>query len=371
MCYKLEELQEIIDGNYKGDRDKALEHIKVCPKCKEKFQKLKQQEKLIESILQIDMKVPRPRGINTYTVDFEKKNKGRIFNMSKKARKWSMVAAGLVLCGGLALNTPIRTKAEDFLKIFRMQKMTSISINRQDISEIGRIFSNGTGSKNISDIIKIDVASNEKNISIEKPYKEEEIKEKLSLDKVVKAPEGFSYDYVSKNPKTDVTLKLNVDKVNDLLGYLGENTKLPKSLDKNPFNIHFNESIAYNFSKISKDNDKDKEYIQLIKTNTPTIEVPKNVDEKEVIKSLFSMNILPDNLKNQFMQINDLTSTIPIPYSAETQTKEEVNIKGEKAIVIKNKNSKYMTAYLQKNDNLYIVSSNCSSKEILEFMEEF
>lgn len=370
MCYKLEELQEIIDGNYKGDRDKALEHIKICPKCREKFQKLKQQEKLIESILQIDMKVPHPRCINTYTVDFQKKNKGRIFAMSKKARKWSMVAAGLVLCGGLVLNKPMRTKAEDFLKIFRMQKMTSISINRQDISEIGRIFSNGTGSKNISDIIKIDVASKEKNISIEKPYKEEEIKQKLSLDKVVKAPKGFSYDCVSKNPKIDATLELNVDKVNDLLTYLGENTKLPKSLDKNPFNIHLKDSIAYDFSKTSKGVDDEKEYIQLIKTSTPTIEVPKNVDEKEIIKSLFSMNILPDNLKNQFIQINDLTSTIPIPYIEETQTKEEVNIKGEKAIVIKNKKDRYMTVYLQEDNNLYIVSSNCSSKEVLEFMEE-
>jgi predicted anti-sigma-YlaC factor YlaD len=46
MCYELEELQQIIDNTYEGDLDEVLAHIKACPKCREKFQKLKQQDKL-------------------------------------------------------------------------------------------------------------------------------------------------------------------------------------------------------------------------------------------------------------------------------------------------------------------------------------
>lgn len=370
MCYKLEELQQIMDGTYEGDINEALLHIKDCSECREKFHRLKQQDKLIESVLQKNMVVPPRRPINICTVDFKKKNKRRIFNMNKKARKWSAVAAGVVLCGGLLLVEPVRTKAEELLKIFRMQKITSISISQQDTAEIDKIFSEGTGSMNIEDIINIDVNSEEEAVSIENPKVESDIKEKLSIEKVFKAPEGFNYEYVAKQPKTDVTLKLDVAKANDLLYYLGERTQLPESLDQKPFTIHFDETVAYNFLKESKTEGEERKYINVAQMNTPTVEMPKDVDEKQLIKSLFSMSILPQNLKEQFMQINDLTSTIPVPYSEDYQTKEDITVNGNKAILIKNKNTDYSSVYFQDKENLYVITGNCTGDEIVSFIEE-
>ncbi|MCY6483053.1 hypothetical protein OW763_01630 [Clostridium aestuarii] len=370
MCYELEVLQQIIDNTYDGDVDEVLSHIKNCSECRKKFHKLKQQDKFIESVLQMDMEIPPRRPINVCTVDFKKKNKRRIFDMSKKARKWSAAAAAVVLCGGLVLVEPVRTKAEDLLKIFRMQKITSISISQEDIKGIDKLFSEGNGTKDIKDIIKVDVSSNGKEVSAEGPEGEADIKEKLSIENVIKAPEGFKYEYVAKQPRTDVTIKLNIDKANDLLNYLGEKTKLPKELDQKPFTIHFNEAVAYNFSQKTENKNKERKYINVMKMNSPTVQTPKDVDEKQLIKSLFSMSILPQNLKDQFMQIDDLTATIPVPYSPEYQTKEDITVNGEKAILIKNNNGDYSTVYFKDKDDLYVINSNCATDELVSFIEE-
>lgn len=370
MCYELEELQQIIDNNYEGEVNEVLAHIKACPECREKFQKLKQQDKLIESVFEMEMVIPPRRPINVCTVDFKEKNKRRIFNMSKKTKKWSAVAAGIALCGGLLFVEPVRTKAGELLKIFRMQKITSIAISQEDLSEIDKIFRDGSGSKNIENIMKIDVESKGKESFVEAPKGEADIKGKLAIDKVIKAPKGFVYEHVGKAPKADVTIKLDIDKTNDLLNYLGEKTKLPKALDQKPFVIHFNEVVSYNFTQKTGNKDKERKYISVMEMNTPTVEIPNDVDEKQLIKSLFSMSFLPENLKNQFMKIDDLTSTIPVPYDVEYQTKEDITVNGQKAIVIKNKNSNYVNVYLQDKEKLYIVNGNCTSDEMVSFIEE-
>ena len=39
MCYEIEILQQIIDNAYEGDVQEVLAHIKICPLCRENFDK--------------------------------------------------------------------------------------------------------------------------------------------------------------------------------------------------------------------------------------------------------------------------------------------------------------------------------------------
>lgn len=368
MCYKLEELQRIIDNSYDGDIDEALAHIKKCPKCRENFQRLKQQDKFMESIMQFDMKIPEPRSTNIYKVDFNKDNKRRIFNMSKVAKKWSAVAAGLVLCGGLLFNDPIRAKASDLLKSFRVNKVVGISLTQSDISEISQMFSKGNGTKDIEDMFKMDVKTDEKRKEIQNPKNEDEIKNALGLkENSIKIPEGFVCGHASKEGKTNVSLTFNVDKMNDVLAYLGEEARLPKSLHNKAFTMDLSEAESYSLTK--KDDGNKGIYINKVKA--PEIQIPKDVDEKELIKVMFSMKILPEDLKKQFAAIDDLTSIVPIMYNEEHQTKEEININGKSGVVIKDKNSNYMNICFKDNENLYTIdSSDFTLDEILNVIKE-
>ncbi|SHJ92458.1 anti-sigma factor [Tepidibacter formicigenes] len=374
MCYDIEILQKIIDNAYEGDINEVLSHIKTCPSCKNAFEKLKHEDNFIENVLNEGIKIPPRRPINIYTVDFKEKqnNKRRIFNMSKKARRWSAIAAGIVICGGLLFAEPVRAKAEELLKMFRMQEITTVSISESDISEIDKLFREGNGYKDIPNIGSIDVSSQGKEIRIENPKGADEIKEKMNIDRIVKVPKGFVYDYASKEPKADVTIKLDIDKTNDLLKYLGEEISLPKLLDKKPFIIHFNDIVSYEIVKETKNEDEIRKYINVTQMDAPTVEIPKDVDEKKLIKTLFSMKFLPENLKKQFMSIDNLTSTLPVPYSTEYQTKEDITVNGQNAILIKDKDSKYpyLSIYFKDKDKVYVVNSNCSVEEILPLIEE-
>lgn len=364
MCYKKDVLQEIIDNAYEGNINEALSHINTCPDCKENLERLKREDKCIEDALNTSIIMPSPVCINEFSKN--KEDIRKVFNMNKKYKRWGAAAAAVVICGGLLFVDPVRAMASDLLKIFRLQEIKSISISESDFRELDRLFSEGNGSKDIKDMIKVDVSSKEKEIRIENPASSDEIKKTLGIDEVIKLPEGFEYRYATKNPKLDVTMEVDINKTNDFLTYLGEETKLPKELDKNPFIIHLSDSVSYTMNdKSNEDN-----YINISKMGTPTVEIPSDVNENDVIKTLFSMKFLPENLRTQFMEIDNLTSTIPVPYNPETQEKEDIKINGEKGILIKDKKYEYLSIYFKQGDNMYVINTNYSKDKIIPLIEE-
>ncbi|MCT4618387.1 MAG: DUF4367 domain-containing protein [Marinisporobacter sp.] len=365
MCYEIEVFQQIIDGTYEGDIDEVFSHIETCPYCKERFDTLKKEEKLVEGIFNKGLVMPSCRPIHVVN-----KNKRRTFKMNQLAKRWTAVAAVALICTSLLFVDPIRAKAQDLLKIFRIQEMKTVSISESDIREIDEIFRKGNGSKEIENFIKVDVSSGGKEINIDNPSAEK-IKDKMSNAKVMNLKEGFKYEYASIYPKQEITMKLNIDKANDFLNYLGETTTLPKTLDNRPFSIRSENVISYSLKSENKTKDKERKFIWVTQMKAPTIEIPSDVDEKQLIKSLFSMNFLPNNIKEQFLDMEDIPSTIPIVYNPETQTKEEVNIRGEKGIIIKNKDSRaYYNIYFKQGDMVYSIGSNFDVDEVLSMVEE-
>ncbi|MBF8982757.1 hypothetical protein IZY60_04300 [Lutibacter sp. B2] len=368
MCYKIEILQQVIDHTYTGDVDEVMSHINTCSICRDAFEKLKNQEMLVENALKAGIVIPTRSPIHS----INNTNKGRNFKMNKLARRWTAAAAVVAIGTGLLFVDPVIAKAQDLLKIFRMNEMTTVSISESDIREIDEVFRKGNGSKEIENFVKIDVSSQGKEINIAGLESGNEIKEKMPSAKVIKVKDDFKYGYASIYPKQDITLKLDVNKANAFLNYLGEDTKIPQALNNKPFTIHSEDVINYSIEKKSANKDEIRKYINVTQMKVPSIEMQSDIDEKELIKLLFSMDFLPNNLKKQFMSIDHITSTIPIPYNSDTQIKEEITIRGKKAIVVKEKDSEYdyLNLFFKEGDKLYSISSNCNIDEILPFIEE-
>ncbi|QZY55177.1 anti-sigma factor family protein [Crassaminicella profunda] len=365
MCYEIEVFQQIIDNTYEGRIDEVFSHIETCPHCKETFERLKKQEELVGNVLNKGLMIPQRRPIHVVN-----KNQRRIFKMNQLAKKWTAVAAVALICTSLLFVDPIRAKAQDLLKIFRIQEMKTVSISESDIREIDEIFRKGSGSKEIENFIKVDVSSGGKEINIENPNIEA-IKENMSSAKVINLKDGFEYDYASIYPKQEITMKLNIDKANEFLNYLGEETQLPNTLDNKPFSILSENVLSYSIKSKNESKDKGRKSIWVTQMKAPTIEIPSDVDEQQLIKSLFSMNFLPNNIKEQFLDMNNIPSTIPIVYNPDKQTKEEVNIRGEKGILIKNKDSRdYYNLYFKQGDTIYSIGSNYDIDEVLSMVEE-
>ncbi len=368
MCYKEEVLQEIIDREYAGNVDEVLEHINTCSKCKSTFEALKEQDEFVEKALQTNMAIP-PRSSIDLSLN---ENKRRFFEMNKKAKKWGTIAASIVLCSGLFLAEPVRGAAQDILNMFRVQEVKSLSISGSDIREIGDLFEKGKGAKELGEFGKFEIASQEEIYSFENIKGPEEIKEKVPHAKLLNLPSDFRYVYGAYNPKTDVTMTLDVKKINDLLTYLGEKAKLPEGIDNKPFTLHTSNNLSYSVTKNTENINRREKYISVVQMDAPTLEIPENVSQKELIDALFSASFLPENLKNQLMGIGDLTSTLPVPYDEEREISKEISIHGQKGILIENKDQKDYSGFrlcFKENNTVYFIEGDIPFEEALSYIE--
>ncbi len=292
--------------------------------------------------------------------------------MNSAKKRFAAIAAGIVLCSGLFILEPVRAKAHDLLKMFRVQELTGISISQSDINEINRIFDKGNGVKEIENFGRIEVNSEGEIYSFKKLSGPEDIKAVMPDAKVIPQTTKYNYEYASIAPKADVILELDANKMNDFLEYIGEKNKLPMSIHQKTFTIHTKDVL--NYSLVSSNNGEYKyaKHINITQMEAPTIEIPNDVDERELLSALFSMSFLPDNLKRQLMSISDLTSTLLIPYSEEHQVKRDIVVRGEKAILIEPKEGEYKSLHIffKEGKKLYSIdANNCTADEVLSLIE--
>lgn len=373
MCYEIDVLQQIIDNEYEGDVQEVLAHIKTCPTCRDNFKKLKLKEQMLEETLQIGMIIPPPHPIGKYSINSIKTEEKRgLFKMNKVQRRWAAAAAGIVICSGLFFFEPVRAKAQDLLKMFRVQELTGISISQSDLNEIERLFDDGNGAMDIENFGRVEISSKEENYYFENLEGPEDIRQVMPDAKLIMDHHDFIYDHASIDRNTAVTLSLDAHKINDFLDYLGESKKLPMDLHEKPFTIHTKDVLNYTIRDKNQNQGRNSKYINITQMDAPTIEIPSDINERELTDTLFSLSFLPDNLQRQLMGISDLT-TLPIPYSTDYETKKDKVVRGQKAILIESKQSEhsYFRLYFKEQDTLYIINArNCSSEEVLPLIEE-
>ena len=366
MCYKSEVLQQIIDSEYEGDVQEALAHIEICTACKEHFMELKESENVINKAFQMDMVIPPRPNIDMQSKNNEKRG---IFQMEKIQRRFAAVAAGIILCGGVFFIEPIRVTANDLLKMFRVQELKGISINQSDLQEIEKLFQEGEGTKDIENFGKIDVAYQSQGYKFKFPIETAEIKAKMPEAKLPLNTGDFIFENAAIEPQVNIELSLDVYKINDFLKYIGEDSEIPLALHEKPFVIRTKDVLSY---AMILNSDNGKKSIHIAQMEAPVLEIPGDINEEELVDSLFSMNFLPKNIKNQLIAINDFTSTLPVPYHGDRETKRDITVLGEKAILIESTRpeTNYLRLIFKKENNLYFINANnCSVDEVLSIVE--
>lgn len=289
--------------------------------------------------------------------------------MKKAQRRFAAVAVGIMVCGGAFFIEPIRAKAHDLLKIFRVQEIKGISISQDDLYEIEKLFREGEGAKDIENFGKIDVSFQGQRYDFKYPIEPAEIQEKMPEAKIPANPRDFIFEIATIEPEIDIELSLDVHHINDFLNYIGEDSELPLKLHEKSFIIHTKNVLSYT---MTSNNDHDPKYINITQMEAPVLEVPDDIEEKELIDTLFSLSFLPENIKNQLRALDDLTSTIPIPYSEDRQTKRDITVLGERGILIESKESEnsYLRLVFKQENKLYLINANNSPiEEVLSIVE--
>lgn len=380
MCYDLRTLQQILDGSFEGDIQRAMAHINSCPHCQETFEKLQLEEIEVMNILDIGINMPPPnitrqlaasKAQSDYVQSLgsskPKYNKFMgVIKLNKGLKRFSVALAGVAICSSIVFSEPLRVKAQELLQMFRVDNMQTISFSQEDAYELEKAFENGSGSAEIENFGKVEIDSDAEPISIETVSSPEDIKSVMPDAKVAVPSEGFKIENAQVNEEIDMKFTLDIEKINDFLKYMGEENLLPESINNKPFFVHTGSFLNYGLETES-DNSNDHAYVSISQTQAPEIEIPSDVDKNELVSSLLSLKLIPRNLKTQLLAIDDITTTIPIIYSEDDEIAQDISVRGQQAILIKSKDEddNYVRICFKEDGYLFFISSYDVDEDVL------
>lgn len=228
-------------------------------------------------------------------------------NKYMKIKKWA-VACSLVLALGMVFTVPsLRAAAGNLLQVFRVDKVSSISISKDEIKQIGDAIKSGDPNIDFNNYGKFE--------SIGQQFSSELTTQQVkTLSFPVKLPEG-AWDApnrltLDKFPEMRITPR--VEKINQLLTLLGSTELMPVSLDGKTFAIKTSDMVTL----------KTPGYV-LTQGPAPTVDAPGDVDINRLVQAILAIPIWPENVERQLRAIDDWQHTLVVP--GENAQKVDIN----------------------------------------------
>jgi len=264
-------MQALLDGELNEEKaSKLKEHLKECADCQKLYSELKENQDFNQKVFKSFEGLTLKRNFK-----FEKK-KGLKYMLKKSKKGMAVIGVGLVLAIFIAF-PPARAVAEDFLQIFRVNRLETVEITAQDIEEMRNVLENAQGTvdlKEFGSLTASNVSYEAKDTTIDKAQKVLgfELKEARYLPFDLK-----SKDYTMIEPG-EVKFNLNVDKVNSFINSLGGTKLLPQELNGQEFAIEFGGSLTIVYFPA----DKSSNVIILNETSLPEVTVPEGINAEGV-----------------------------------------------------------------------------------------
>lgn len=115
-------------------------------------------------------------------------------------------------------------------------------------------------------------------------------------------------DKLSYQPGSEVTFRLNVPAINNLIGRLGGKTLLPSAVNGEPITVNIPAQV---FEHVTGKNPQDN--MSLTEMKMPTVQVPGNVDMNQVKQALLGLPFLPDDIRRSLATSANWQDTLYMP----------------------------------------------------------
>lgn len=243
------------------------------------------------------------------------------------------VAAALVLALVMVGTIPsVQTAAANFLKVFRVQNVQTLSLTPDDMAQIEQALNQGETNLNLENFGTIQSEGTQEETKLD--YSELD-----SLGLAAKLPAAVDLaagEYsLQKLPVLKITP--DVDKINELITSLGSDYLLPPSLDGQTFQVKMGDTLVASYQDF-----------QLIQGPAPEIQAPGDVKVTEIANAMIALPIWPENVRRQLEAVSDWENTILIP----GENVEKVKINGQDAVLMDN------SLIWQENGTLFILESH-------------
>lgn len=391
-CFDEGTIQAYIDGELSpGEMQQVYEHLKVCEKCRTKYDELMTIDAFVEDKLAVEEEssnINKDKAwerLSRYIDKYHIKERGVLYMINKYKRAVAGVAAALLIASVIWV-APVRNAAAGFLSIFRVSSIDPITFTQEDFMKIQQQFNE----KGIRDIdlkqygkIKVDGGGRYLRYGTEdgKELNIDVIKKDSGIDfKVPVTPEGFKLSDVNVERSGRIEITPNVTNLNQLISTFGGEKLFPKALTGKTFVISTKDIVHLNYSdraadiSINKENTTKFRYLSITQIAAPDITVPEGVDMEAVRDAVISLPFLPENIKQQLADIKDWKNTLPLPVDDKTAIKE-VTINGNKGVLISNQYGRkaepiYNTTLVWSDGKyMYQISGNLTEQDILQIAE--
>ncbi len=305
MCYQEGILQAYMDNELNSEQRREItRHLEQCDKCRYILEELQSNSNFVNLCMnQYLANLPKaPNALTTGLRDNRLRRFKRSLNVMKPYRKFIATAAMVAVLFTAFSFPAVRSMAGEFLTVFRMEKVQTITVNPGDIEQLERAFNEGTGNVNIDNFGKVEVTGKHEAVSVTIAQAAEAVDFTIKLP----PPTGYNEPELQKITASTASLTLDVASVNSLLQSLGSTKLLPESLDGQTFTMHMPTAIMANYRS-------GNDMLTVTQARSPEMKAPSGVDVLAIKDALLNVPALPENLRNQLLAVDDWQHTVLIP----------------------------------------------------------
>jgi hypothetical protein len=233
--------------------------------------------------------------------------------------------------------------AGQFLGIFRVQGMQTITVSQDQIDQMMQAVESGSGHVSLDQLGEVWVDGGQPQ---PKPATLEAAQ--AAVDFPIRLPEGITETRtVMLQPATTVKFKLHVDKVNELLDSYGAGKRFSKEVDGKVFEIRMPATVVIGYGQQLGSADSGEGMMSsdtgaglpdpsggtiVVQTRGPELVVPSGVNSLELRDVLLNLPFLPQSVRDQLASVQDWQHTLLIP-NVEGSTKN-ITLNGMPAVVM-------------------------------------
>jgi len=321
-CYNEDQLQAFLDGEISyGDRREMEQHIEICDLCRVTVTTLQEDKDFVNGHLDIwGAKVGGARvnaraawsGFylsNRQRLESDKENKGG-FKLNTHFKKIAASAAAVLFIGLSFTNSSVKAAASDFLTLFRVEKIQTVTINPQQLRSIESAFREKGLSLNIENFGKVT------NNGVGEPQSVTLAEAEKLADFELLIPGYMPFESSSAltnfSKSGSIELQLNVKNVNNLLSTLGGTTLLPDELDNQTFSLQVPNAVSQMYRAINEQGNTTAR-LTVTQFRSPEITAPAGVDADHMREAVLALPVIPDDIRRQLASIEDWQKTMVVP----------------------------------------------------------
>ncbi|RAT96532.1 anti-sigma factor [Brevibacillus sp. Leaf182] len=263
--------------------------------------------------------------------------------MNKQTKRWVTGASAAAVLA-VSLSFPqVQAAANDFLSIFRMDKVEFVKVTQEDMQELEQWIANGNwGETELPGIGKIwmDESDQEKLEQRSYYYNNKESAEKAGV-KLPHLPQDVTVDSVNIQSPFTMHMEIDADRANKLLAQLQVEARFDEKLSGKRFSLKIPQ-MQQVWMIVGKEN------IGYSVVDAPELSAPEGVDLAQLRETLLALPFIPDQVKKQMISIEDWQHTLPVPYMADGESQmKEVKVNGQNGMLI---TGKYNTHLMWQQD---------------------